>query len=271
MQAQQSTCRHIRINFAQVAEVVSCFLLNILLNDCLEVFGDCLILLPKVREFIFGLPEVLLIMSPMTSPGLIHNDSIIIVRAGCPILSQYATVGIVKTFMEDNRTFRPSAATTTVLEIIIPDMSASKLSNSFSSSELGRINSYREQRMLIRPVSNHVEGEHLGISARNDLENIQQCLKNTILKRKESFNPSNDQQLGSDPFERVITQLDVETNHNGIQPNSHSPELQSPAETTRHKHFYKFTMLDSTLNIIEENPQPSVPIEVIEKTASGKQ
>lgn len=137
-------------------------------------------------------------------------------------------------------------------------MSASKLSNSFSSSELGRINSYREQRMLIRPTSSHAEGESLGFNARNDLESIQQSLKNNILKRKETLNAQSEQSPGADPFESVLNQLDREACRSVYQPKSGSPETQSPADTARTRHFYKYAMLDSTLNIIEENPLPPV-------------
>jgi len=60
--------------------VVGCLLLDIFLHDSSEAIGDMLVLLAKVQEFVLGLAEILLVMSIVTLPSFIHNDSIIIVR-----------------------------------------------------------------------------------------------------------------------------------------------------------------------------------------------
>jgi hypothetical protein len=63
-----------------------------------------------------------------------------------------------------------------------------KLSNSFSAHELKNISSYREQRMRSKQRVNNTNVDTMEpvTTARKDLEQIQECLKNNLSRRRSS-------------------------------------------------------------------------------------
>lgn len=70
-------------------------------------------------------------------------------------------------------------------------MHTKPLSSSFSAHELKNISSYREQRMRSKPRINQSTDitEPLAVAsstARKDLEQIQECLKNNLSRRRSS-------------------------------------------------------------------------------------
>jgi hypothetical protein len=119
---------------------------------------------------------------------------------------------------------------------------SSKLLSSFSVSELGRINSYREQRMLTRTVSSHSElGETFSSqSTRNDLDTIQECLKNNLMKRRESTGLNRSCSPKNEPFDKVFSKLDKEISSDKI---NEKPSCSSTETIGRSKYFHKYALM----------------------------
>lgn len=69
-------------------------------------------------------------------------------------------------------------------------MQGKHLSSSFSANSLKHISSYREQRMRSKPRINQstdlIDPLASNNTARKDLEQIQECLKNNITRRRSS-------------------------------------------------------------------------------------